>query len=47
MTRTHGVASIPLTPFLHAGETADRIVRFCFAKRDETLTQAADRLRAI
>jgi len=47
MTRNHGVASIPLTPFLHAGETAARIVRFCFAKRDETLTQAAERLRAI
>jgi methionine aminotransferase len=47
MTKTHGVASIPLTPFLHHDETAGRIVRFCFAKRDETLTRAAERLQAI
>jgi methionine aminotransferase len=47
MTKTHGVASIPLTPFLHASETAGRLVRFCFAKRDETLSAAAERLRAI
>jgi methionine aminotransferase len=47
MTRTHGVASIPLTPFLHGGEQAGLAVRFCFAKRDETLERAAERLRAI
>jgi methionine aminotransferase len=47
MTRTHGVASIPLSPFLHAGEQAPPVVRFCFAKRDDTLERAAERLRAI
>jgi methionine aminotransferase len=47
MTRTHGVASIPLSPFLHAGERSARVVRFCFAKRDDTLERAAERLRAI
>jgi methionine aminotransferase len=47
MTKTHGVASIPLSPFLHGGEQAGRVVRFCFAKRDETLQRAAERLRQI
>lgn len=47
MTKTHGVASIPLSPFLHGGEQAGRVVRFCFAKRDETLEGAAERLKAI
>ena len=47
MTKTHGVASIPLSPFLHGGEQAGHIVRFCFAKRDETLERAAERLRHI
>jgi methionine aminotransferase len=47
LTRTHGVASIPLTPFLNGGESAGRVVRFCFAKRDETLSAAAGRLRAV
>jgi len=47
MTKTHGVASIPLSPFLHAGEQAGRVVRFCFAKRDDTLERAAERLKTI
>lgn len=47
MTKTHGVASIPLSPFLHGGEQAGHVVRFCFAKRDETLERAAERLRHI
>jgi methionine aminotransferase len=47
MTKTHGVASIPLSPFLHGGEQAGRVVRFCFAKRDDTLQRAAERLRKI
>jgi methionine aminotransferase len=47
MTKTHGVASIPLSPFLHGGEQAGRVVRFCFAKRDETLQRAAERLKEI
>jgi methionine aminotransferase len=47
MTRSHGVASIPLSPFLHQGAQAPPVVRFCFAKRDETLARAAERLCAI
>ncbi|HSL22902.1 MAG TPA: methionine aminotransferase [Vicinamibacterales bacterium] len=43
LTKAHGVASIPLTPFLYR-QKAPRIVRFCFAKKDETLVAAAERL---
>ena len=46
MTREHGVASIPLTPFLYR-QKAPRVVRFCFAKKDETLAAAAERLRRL
>ena len=42
----HGVASIPTSAFLYASE-APPVLRFCFAKRDETLEQAAARLRAV
>jgi len=43
----HGVAAIPLSPFLSAGGLPGPVLRFCFAKRDETLEKAAERLRAI
>jgi methionine transaminase len=46
LTEEHGVAAIPTSPFLSASP-APRVVRFCFAKRDETLTSAAERLRAV
>ncbi len=46
LTREHGVASIPTSPFLYE-ERAPRVLRFCFAKRDETLASAAERLRGI
>jgi methionine transaminase len=46
LTREHGVASIPTSPFLHR-EKAPRVLRFCFAKKDETLEAAAARLRGI
>jgi methionine transaminase len=46
LTREHGVASIPTSPFLHR-EKAPRVLRFCFAKKDETLQAAAERLRGI
>lgn len=42
----HGVAAIPTSAFLE-GEPAPRVLRFCFAKRDETLDAAAARLRAV
>jgi methionine transaminase len=46
LTREYGVASIPTSPFLHDGR-APAVLRFCFAKRDETLEQAAARLQGV
>jgi methionine aminotransferase len=40
------VASIPTSPFLHRA-AAPRVLRFCFAKKDETLEAAAERLRRV
>jgi methionine transaminase len=40
-----GVAAIPLSPFVSRA-LSQRIVRFCFAKRDETLDAALTRLAA-
>lgn len=45
-TRTHGVASIPLSVFYSGGSEARRL-RFCFAKSDAVLDEAARRLCAI
>jgi len=44
MTKEHGVAAIPISPFLQAGVDPGPVLRFCFAKRDETLERAAERL---
>ncbi len=46
LTRDHGVASIPTSPFLYASP-APTVLRFCFAKQDETLERAAARLRDV
>lgn len=46
LTKTWGVASIPTSPFL-LRTTAPRVLRFCFAKKDETLQRAAERLRTV
>jgi methionine aminotransferase len=43
LTKEHGVASIPTSPFLYR-QAAPRVLRFCFAKKDETLEAAASRL---
>ncbi len=44
LIRTAGVAAIPLSPFYRSAPRL-RLLRFCFAKRDETLEQGAARLR--
>ena len=41
MTIEHKVAAIPPSVFYHDGQD-NRVLRFCFAKRDETLEQAAE-----
>ena len=46
LTREHGVASIPTSAFLYK-QPAPRVLRFCFAKKDETLRAAAERLRSL
>jgi methionine aminotransferase len=46
LTREHGVASIPTSAFL-SNEKPPLALRFCFAKKDETLRAAAERLRAL
>jgi methionine transaminase len=46
LTKTIGVAAIPLSPFYAVPPDA-RIVRFCFAKNDATLELAAERLRRL
>ncbi len=46
LTRRHGVAAIPLSPFCDEPPAA-RLVRFCFAKEDGTLEAAAAKLRAV
>jgi len=46
LTKEHGVASIPTSPFLHR-QTAPLVLRFCFAKKNETLERAAERLRKV
>ena len=47
LTREHGVASIPISMFYQLPPANLRLVRFCFAKQEETLRQAAERLCAI
>ena len=46
LTTEVGVAAIPLSAF-YLGGFEQRIVRFCFAKKDETLATALQRLAAL
>jgi len=46
LTKEHGVASIPTSAFLYK-QPAPLALRFCFAKKDETLQAAAQRLRTL
>jgi methionine aminotransferase len=41
LTTEHKIASIPLSPFFKDGRD-DKILRFCFAKKEETLKKAAE-----
>jgi methionine aminotransferase len=43
LTKEIGVASIPISPFYKSNRD-DKIIRFCYAKTDETLILAADKL---
>jgi len=46
LLKTHGVAAIPVSAFLYK-DTGGPVLRFCFAKKDATLSAAAERLRRI
>jgi len=46
LVREYGVATIPLSAFYQDG-TDHKVIRFCFAKRDETIHAAAERLRGL
>lgn len=41
-----GLAAVPLSSFYHQPPDA-RVIRFCFAKREETLTAAGERLKKL
>ena len=43
LTQQYGVAVIPLSPFYNQ-PIENKVIRFCFAKRDDTLRQAAELL---
>lgn len=47
LTREIGVALIPLSPFVSSGMWSDTALRFCFAKTDATIVEAARRLRGV
>jgi methionine aminotransferase len=46
LTKTHGVATIPLSPFYQSG-LDQKLVRICFAKKPETIIAATERLSAM
>jgi len=43
LTREYGVATIPVSAFYSNGKD-DKLIRFCFAKKEETLNEAVSRL---
>jgi methionine aminotransferase len=43
LTKEIGVATIPLSPFFSKC-SEEKLIRICFAKKDEILKQAADKL---
>ena len=46
LTKELKLATIPLSVFYH-DKTDNRLLRFCFAKKEETLEKAAEILRKI
>jgi len=47
LTKEVGVASIPISPFMSSHQQTDTVLRFCFAKKEETLQRAAELLRVV
>lgn len=46
LTKEAGVATIPVSAFNHDGKD-DKLIRFCFAKKDQTLEAAAERMKKL
>jgi methionine aminotransferase len=46
LTKEHGVTAIPVSAF-YKGDVNHQVLRFCFAKNDQTLEAAAERLRQL
>ena len=46
ITKEYGVATIPVSVFYKNG-TDNKVIRFCFSKKNETLEAAAERLSKI
>ena len=46
LTKEHGVATIPVSAF-YSNRKDDKLIRFCFAKKEETLKTAVERLKGL
>jgi methionine transaminase len=46
LTKEYGVATIPVSSFYQDG-TDNKVLRFCFAKKESTLKEAVERLREV
>ena len=46
MTKEFGVAVIPVSAF-YSNKLDNKVIRFCFAKTDETLMAAAERINKV
>lgn len=46
ITKEYGIATIPVSAFYQSGKD-NKVIRFCFAKKQSTLEQAVERLRKI
>ena len=44
LTEEHGVTGIPLSPFYAQPPAGQRLLRLCFAKSDDTVNRAIERL---
>ena len=46
LTKEYGVTTVPMSSFYQSGKD-DKVLRFCFAKKEETLKTAAMRLQRL
>ena len=46
LVKEHGVATIPVSSFYKL-PTENKVLRFCFAKKEKTLEAAAEKLKRI